>query len=151
MSFSIHFLDSPHEYPFDDPFIPAARAVIILNDFREEFLASLAVWSQDQYQRQWKQALINLLKGEQCTALITEYYGDHERSSNLVWWPLYRQADTILVHNNLLFFDQLIKPFDLNEPEASIGPRLTQGEDGNTISEWCIPLGDVQAFVAELT
>jgi hypothetical protein len=150
MPFSINFLDGPLEYPFDDSSVPAARGVIVLNDFHEEFLASLAIWSKHQYQKQWKQSLVEVLEGGGPAAMITEYFGSSESASHLLWWPLYRQSDNIYVHNNLLFFDQLPQPFDLENAAASIPPRIIQDEDGNLISEWTLPVDDIRSFVAGL-
>jgi hypothetical protein len=49
MMFSISFMNLPLEHPYEDDSIVAARGLIVLGDFSEEFLANLYEWNREQY------------------------------------------------------------------------------------------------------
>ena len=109
MSFSIVFLDEPWEYLDDDPSIPSAIGRLIIGDSQEEFAASLFLWSKENYQSQWRDAIGSLLQGRDRAALIVEYVGP-EASGKLEWWPMYAVGETVFLQNHLLFYDQLTRP-----------------------------------------
>lgn len=61
MSFSIRFLDEP---PFvEEGHAPAARGMLTIEEFWEEIYSSLFLWSQEQYESQWRMAVQEILNG----------------------------------------------------------------------------------------
>lgn len=64
----------------------------------------------------------------------------------IVWWPMYRMAEQLVVQNQILFLDRLPGKFDENNPFQYVGPRQTVNQDGATISEWSVEFADVQEF-----
>ena len=66
------------------------------------------------------------------------------------WWPAFRFDKEVKFHNQMLLLDQLNGPFDLNDPYRHI-PRYETNEDGDEISEWSVPLADLEGFLDRLT
>lgn len=147
MPFSISFCDTPLVHEYDDPLTPGAEGILLLGDWKESFLSSLYTWSKSDYERQWQHAITSLIDGDEKSALITEYISP-EASSHLVWWPLYREGGSIYVHNQILFYDQLSKPFSLEEIAQFVAERQTVDGDGNLISEWNVTLEALIQFAA---
>jgi len=145
VSFSISFLDEPLEYPYDNATVAAAVGELVLGGHRENFRASLYLWSKLDYEAQWRNAIEALLGGIDKSALIVEYVGP-ESSICLEWWPMYRLGDVIHIQDHLLFYDQLPEPFSLEKASSFIRDRRTVDEDGNPISEWNVSLSEVENF-----
>jgi hypothetical protein len=53
----------------------------------------------------------------------------------------------VFIQNHILFFDQLQSPFDERNPFSSVRGRQTINEDGNRISEWSIPIDELEKFL----
>jgi hypothetical protein len=145
MAFSIAFQHEPLCYPYDDPATPAACGLLVLGDWKEEFLASLYQWSKEDYERQWRHAINVLIQRTRKSALITEYVSP-EAASHLVWWPMYLVGETVLFQNHLLFYDQLERPFVIQDALSFVRDRQTVNEEGRKISEWAVSLDDVEVF-----
>jgi hypothetical protein len=145
MSFSISFLDEPLEYPFDDKTTPAAPGRLVLGEEQEFFQSSLFQWSKEDYEAQWRYAIKTLLDGGEKAALIVEYVSP-EFATQLEWWPMYRQVNSVYIQDHLLFYDQLSVPFSLNNAFSRLKDRETKDADGQSISEWCVSLSDVKKF-----
>jgi hypothetical protein len=145
MSFSIKFLNEPLLYPFDDVNTPAASGVLIIGDSKEGFVSSLYQWSKQQYETQWKQAVRILLEGNSKAALITEYLSP-DAASHLQWWAMYREGETVYLQNHLLFYDQLEKPFSIENPYESLQDRETISQEGQQISEWSVSILEIEQF-----
>ena len=151
MSFSIRFLDEALSYPYDDPTIPMAHGLLVLGEMTEYFGSSLYRWSREDYELQWRHALKSLLDGGKSAALITEYAGGPEAAMHLEWWPMYLVRDTVFVQDQLLFYDQLAKPFSVEKVFSFLSDRRTQDEEGNTISEWAVAIPEVEEFARTLS
>ncbi len=123
---------------------------ITIGDFRETFVSGLSLWAREQYELHWLKALERLAGGADRSALITDYVepAAHVISeSYLVWWPLYRETDTILVQNQLLFFHQWSQPFSAACFWESVQNRRTVNEEGQKISEWGTTVQEIRAFL----
>jgi hypothetical protein len=149
VSFSIVFSDGPLEYLDDDPSIPSAIGLLTIGDFREDFAASLYLWSKEDYESQWRDAIGSLLEGRDRAALIVEYVGP-EAAGKLEWWPMYVVRETVFFQNHLLFYDQLSQPFSIHDPYASLRDRRTINEDGDHISEWSVSFSEIEKFARSL-
>ena len=149
MAFLIAFSEEPVCYPYDDPKTPAATGSLIIGTARQGFLASLHNWSKSDYERQWRYALGRIMRGERKSALVTEYVSP-DFASHLEWWPLYLAGDTVLVQNQLLFYDQLPAPFSLENMYEFIHERVTVSDRGRSISEWRVDFSEVKDFFESL-
>lgn len=145
MTFSISFMDTPPEYPYDDPFAKAARGIIVLGGFREEFLASLHEWTEEDYRQQWQRSVRSLLGGEQKAVLITTF-SSPTSASHLMWWALYRKAEEVLVQNHLVFFKDIQGVFDVNRAVDFLREYRSHDEEGIRISEWSVSLDELRGF-----
>ncbi len=129
---------------------PVILGKIVIDNFRETFAPSLSFWTRDQYEMQWIRALEKLVAGEDRSALITDYVEpptEVTSNSYLVWWPMYREGDTIFVQNHLLFFHQLSRPFSLDRFWESVPDRRIVGEEGQKVSEWVTTVQDIRDFL----
>ncbi|SRR5579872_2699841 len=130
-----------------DSGVQAVYGKIRIGDFSETFTASMARWSTSQYELHWIAALQRILDGAGRSVLITSYV-DPFPEGFLFCWPLYRGGETIHVQNRLLFFDQLLAPFDPNHPWDSIHARRTTNDEGQRISEWTTDVDSIRECAA---
>jgi len=134
--------------PDTDPGVTAAYGKIQIGDYIETFTARLTLWRSDQYEQHWRAAIERLLKGADRSALITSYVEPTRVPDNfLMWWPLYREGETVHVQNQLLFFELLKESFSLENPWASVQSRRTVNDEGMKISEWSVAIGDFAEFL----
>jgi len=151
--FNIQF-DTTRQLP-SDVARPAVWGVIEIGEFRESFIVSLNYWSMNDYVSQWKDAAQTLLDGKGRSAFITDLVGPPDQLNFLVWWPVYRYEDLIYVPNQLLFMDQLDRPFDLASPYLSVRERETESVDEETgerthISEWTCSVDAIRHYASLL-
>jgi hypothetical protein len=119
---------------------------IKIGHFRETFLADVAsYWDEKKYETQWMKALSNILIGER-SALITQIT-DPSNSNFIRWWAMYHEGDVVRFQDEMIFLEQLSGPFDPNEVERFVRPRMTITEEGDEISEWCTTTSSVRAFL----
>ncbi len=59
---------------------------------------------------------------------------------------MYREGQSVFVQNQLLFLDQLSRPFEVTAIGEFVKPRNTVSEDGVKISEWNVSLDEIGAF-----
>jgi|SRR5579885_106402 hypothetical protein len=144
--FSIGFIDAPLEHPFDDPSIPAAPGRLVLGKSEEEFLADLSLWGKADYESHWTRELKALLAGNSKVALIVSYY-DPKAASNMEIWRVYRDGEWAHFQNQLLWCSSLPDDFEVSEISRYIGERSLTAESGDRISEWDVPLRDIELFL----
>jgi hypothetical protein len=116
---------------------------IVLDDFVENFEASLALWSADRYERQWREGVDRLLSGASRSCLITSVWDTRSEAFGF-WWVLYREGDRVAVHNQLLLHEVLGKNFNPDDPYESIPDRVSVSADGEQISEWFLAFDEIQ-------
>jgi hypothetical protein len=149
MAFMILFIDEPDEYPGDES-TPWAVGRIVAGELDENFRSNLYEWDKHGYESQWLQSLERILQGDEKAVLITSYV-NQRAVSNLEWWALYRgDCDTVHVQNHLPWFRQFEKEFSVADASNFLHDRVTVNEDGNRLSEWDVPLRDIELFVAQL-
>jgi hypothetical protein len=149
MAFSITFEGEPLSYPYENSATPAASGVLILGGLKESFLSSLHQWSQEDYLRQWKNAIELLIRDKDKSALITTY-GSPEVATHLEWWPMYVMGNKVFIQDHLLFYDQLPGPFSIENVLSYLRKRAVTNPEGKIISEWEVSLSDVEAFAGTL-
>jgi hypothetical protein len=126
---------------------PARRGEIVLGSFREEFLAPLVYWSEEDYVRQWRRGVRRILNGHERSCLMVRMY-DPSAANILEWWPMYRVADeNILVTDALLFLDQLASPLSADDPYPHIRDFSALSENGEPISSWHVTPKDLEDYL----
>jgi hypothetical protein len=145
MAFSISFINAPLEYPYEDASAKATRGLIVIGNFREEFLSNLREWTQAEYREQWSRSIRSLLEGERKAVLITTF-SSPTIATHLEWWPLYREGENIFVQNHLLFYKDVDGEFDANRAVDFLMDRQTENEEGLPISEWSVSMDELRAF-----
>lgn len=139
MNFSIYFLELKTEEVAENLQLGEIR----INDYCESFQASLSYWNQSDYMQHWKEALLRICNGEDKSALITSMY-DPTSASFISWWPLYLEQDVIYIQNQLLFLEQLDKPFFESKLYDYVDSREIFDEDFQKISEWHVHISDIE-------
>jgi hypothetical protein len=121
--------------------------VITIDDFQETLVVPLEYWSKNDYQQHWKKSLERALRKED-SCLITSMY-DPQKANFIVWWLLYIRENKVIVQNHLLFLNTLSESFTPDNPYRFIPKYESENEDGDKISEWIVPIEDIEAFLAE--
>ena len=122
--------------------------LLVLGGYEERFVAHTYTWSEHDYVSQWSAALVRALAGK-ASALVTDMLKPAE-SSHLVWWPMWRINARIVFHNQLLFFEQhgIGGPsVDIEQLYGLIGKLESHGGGGEPLSEWTVPVPDIDTFL----
>jgi hypothetical protein len=136
-----------HAVPETAAGVDAVYGKIWIETYNETFISSLVTWDQAAYQHSWQLAMSRIIEGAEKSALITSYVEPH-KSKYLIWWPLYRRDETIYVQNQMLFYDQLEKPFSLEQSWEFIKKRQTVNAEGNQVSEWTTNVSSLRECLA---
>lgn len=124
-----------------------ARGRVRLDDLEETFFAPLSFWSTEDYERQWIDAAMRLLRGEPACFVVGLDEADHPFGHRWMAWP--KDGD------RALFQDWLILPtsdFDPKDPQASVphDARL-HDDDGTAISIWIISIDSIREWLERRT
>jgi hypothetical protein len=144
MAFGIRFLSGPLVPPETEE--RSAYGLITLGAFKERFISSLEYWDIGQYELHWKRAILRILQLESASCLITSLT-DPRTANFIVWWPMYRIEEQVYVQNQILFLESLSKAFNENDPFGHLGPRKSVNADGEKLSEWSVPIKEVESFL----
>jgi hypothetical protein len=142
MSISIRFLTGVQKEENEPDF---AIGQITLGTFVEEFESILTVWSLERYQQQWQEGIQRILNGATRSCLIASLWGD-SNGYGFNWWPLYRTGNQVVAQNGLVWDPEmqfLYRNFDPNDPYRFIQGHRSVNEDGQQISEWCVPFEEI--------
>lgn len=133
-----------NKFEFDgDLVIPG---YLVIGEFNETFQASLSYWDRDKYLSQWKEALRRLSNGERSTALVTKMYNPNT-ANFIFWWVFYLIKDIVHIQNQILFLNELERPFEESNLYEFIPARETHTQDGILISEWTVNISDIKNFI----
>ena len=147
LAFMICFTDEPNTYTDEDS--TWAIGQIVAGELNERFHANLHEWDKQAYESQWLQSVEGLLRGDQKAVLIT-YFVNQRESSNLEWWALYRDGDTVHIQNHSPWYDSFDREFSVAEASSFLHDRVTVDADGNRISEWDVPLREIELFFSQV-
>jgi hypothetical protein len=147
--FSIQFDDQPLEYPYDDTSVPAAPGSLHLGKWMEEFDLNLSVWSKSQYESHWMHELKELVTGRPKIALIVNF-SDPKNSSNMEIWLVYRDGELVYIQNQIPWYSNLPRDFDVSKISESIDDRQETTSEGYRISEWLFRCGILKRFCTAL-
>jgi hypothetical protein len=99
---------------------------------------------------QWREALHRIVHGrEHKSALITSYLPP-DLHSHVEWWPLYRDGDVIKIHNSLLIYGELTRPFSVDHPWPFIVDYRRTNSEGQLLSEWETDLASMEKCLAQV-
>jgi hypothetical protein len=113
---------------------------ITLDDYAEDFLASVGPWQRGDYERQWIEAARRLLSGVGRAGFFTDAFR--------FWWTTWREGERVYVHEELLVGGRLSGVTDFTTaPYALVQDRATHTEEGQPISEWEVSASAVREFV----
>jgi hypothetical protein len=118
--------------------------LIVLGAFRERFRASLEHWRPRDYERHWHEAVARLVEGAAESCLITNLVRPDSVGDNVEWWPAWRVGDEARFHQEVFLPGLLGSPFDPRDPYVHVGGY----EPDRLVSEWRIPLSDLERFRA---
>lgn len=116
--------------------------VIQIGDFEERFESSIEFWTPAQYESHWAEALGRLSLKTPKSCLITSIT-DPATGNFLFWWPMYLIGQHVHFQNHVLFISEIREAFDPAKPYVHVPERALYNEDGEPISEWIIPFGEV--------
>jgi hypothetical protein len=86
-----------------------------------------------------------LVEGTPKVALVVSY-DDPKASSNMEIWRVYRDGEWAHFQNQLLWYSNLPKPFEVSKMSQYIDDRkIMSGE--NRISEWNVAIRDIESFL----
>lgn len=117
---------------------------VTIGDHVEEFLASLSLWTREQYESHWRDAAVRLVHGEERTAFFTNAFQ--------VWWAMWQDEGDIRVHEELLMGDRLNRlgeSWDISRvPYQLLHDYRRTTDEGAAISEWRLRIDDIEMFLA---
>lgn len=126
----------------------AVYGQIQIGEFRETFISSVVSWTTEDYERQWRTGVRQIVEGAHLSALITSYV-DPPSEAGLIWWPLYRLGQTVFVRNQFLPADDVVAAFSPMEPWTCVRPRMKVNADGDEISEWETDVDSLSRWLRE--
>ena len=117
---------------------------VTIGDHVEEFLASLFLWTREQYERHWRDAAARLVNGEERTAFFTNAFQ--------FWWAMWQNEGDIRVYEELLVVDRLNglgESWDISlVPYHLLRDYRRTTDEGEAISEWRLRIDDIEMFLA---
>ena len=123
----------------------ALKGLIEIGNSKETICVHLNQWTQEDYERQWREGL-DRLKNHNISCLVVSVNdpNDPKASTVIEWWPLYRVDNAVLIQNEKLSKKSYKKivgksPFTPETCYDFITPRETHTKDGHEISEWSVP------------
>jgi hypothetical protein len=146
MNFSINltdrdFLDGSERFQVGE---------IQIGKFHETFVASLSYWNKLDYLMQWEVALTRIYSGNDKSCLITSMF-DPSIANFIFLWVLYLDGSIVHVQNQILFLEELDKPFLEKNPYEFIRDRKTVSDEGDKISEWDVDVNDIKTCLGTLS
>jgi hypothetical protein len=152
MSFKIDFLEDKIPVEKLQSSDEAVWAQVVIGDFAERLEVPLNYWQQDDYKRQWADALSKILSGNYSkTALITSMCNPDKPDYAITIWPLYRVGNDVFVHNQWLQIQEFGSPFELENFYKKLDDRQTKTDDGQPISEWKTNVKDLAEWLKLLS
>lgn len=120
---------------------------IQLGVFEEDFHVSTRHWGPHRYARQWKTALTGLTEGNSRGCFVCSLEDPSLSDSRAFLWCYYRLGEEVVFQNVMLFLDEVDSPLRQHSFESWVPARETVSEDGDSISEWAIPLAGLTTAV----
>jgi hypothetical protein len=117
---------------------PHAGGELVLGNERLHFLVDLRYWSVAAYERQWREGIARLVRGEPSAALMTAYRGPGDEPH--IMWALWRDESYVYAQAQTVLPAELDSPFDPMASHLHIGERIPASDNGLPIPEWRVEL-----------
>ncbi len=75
---------------------------------------------------------------------------DPEFANFLMVWVLYFVEESVHIQNNVVFTNDVVPGFNVDDVNSYFGAREVVNEDGDRIYEWVVPLSDVLSLKEKL-
>ncbi|MGP6419379.1 hypothetical protein ACTZGP_11460 [Pseudomonas putida] len=135
--------------PSDHFGVQALRGLIRLSDQEECFFAPISFWGRQEYLSSWYSSLCCGLEGRKHSVLVTSML-DSEFANFLMVWVLYFVGESVHIQNNVVFLNDVVPGFNVDDVNSYFGAREVVNEDGDRISEWVVPLSEILSFKEKL-
>lgn len=123
--------------------------IIKIGSFEESFEIFTDHYTSHDYLRQWNTALSKIVTGEKkIVTLMTSWFPPNLKA-NLSAWVLYRENDTVYIHEKIYIPDEHEFGLDDNGVVIENEPRETISEEGDQISEWKTSVEEINKFLAK--
>jgi hypothetical protein len=135
--------------PFEHFGTQALRGLIRLGEEEESFFAPISFWGRQEYLNSWYSSLCLGLERRQHSVLVTSML-DPESANFLMVWVMYFVGESVHIQNSVVFLDDVVPGFNVDDVNTYVGVREVVNEDGDRISEWVVPLSEVLGFKEKL-
>ncbi|WP_242206052.1 MULTISPECIES: hypothetical protein [unclassified Pseudomonas] len=135
--------------PFEHFGTQALRGLIRLGEEEESFFAPISFWDRQEYLNSWYSSLCLGLERRQHSVLVTSML-DPESANFLMVWVLYFVGESVHIQNSVVFLDDVVPGFNVDDVNTYVGVREVANEDGDRISEWVVPLSELLGFKEKL-
>jgi len=122
---------------------------IILGNFFENFIVDLFYWDRLKYSNQWKEGLKRILGKFNKSCLLTSMY-QPDKVNFIKWWEIHKINTNIHFHETILPIFEMKEIFDEINIYKYINDYKNITDDGEAISEWIIPIKEVEVFYSEI-
>lgn len=122
-----------------------SMGTIVAGDLSEEFEVSLVDWDEAAYRDSWCRELSRFVRGADKAVLLTVAM-DPSRANWMRGYVLYKFGPEVRVQERMFILDELREQFNLSDPSASVGDYESVNEDGMRISQWVVPMRDIEQF-----
>jgi hypothetical protein len=115
-----------------------AGAELVVGSDRRFFQVDLSHWGIGDYQRQWREGIARLAKGDSSSALMSAYRGPGDTEHTL--WALWREGNHVYVQGQAVLPVEADLLFDPSSPYPHVGERIAASAYGLPIPEWRVDL-----------
>jgi hypothetical protein len=140
--FDIAFIPGEPPYVDEEGWTGLWGRTLLEEDFRERFVAPIGRWQRADYERQWIEGARRLLAGAGESAFSLE--------TGRLWWMAWREGEDVVLQQRLLVDETVARAWTAGPGEVPyelVGERRSRNEEGGAVSEWRVPLHDIQEFV----
>jgi hypothetical protein len=117
-------------------------ARIVLHDFAEQFPVVLELWSERDYERQWRDGARRIVDGWSKSCLVTSIATAQTVEMTEFWAP-YRLAEEVVVH-------QVLIPTGQVDPD-DVYAAIPDYDCAASVSDWRLDEEDLAAYAAALS
>jgi hypothetical protein len=112
-------------------------ARIIMGDFEECFPVVLELWSEGDYERQWREGARRIIGGAEKSCLVTAI-ASVEAEEATEYWALYRRGDAVVVR-------QFLSPTGKVDP-SDVYADVPDYDNEPGASEWRLSCKELAAY-----
>ncbi|AWM90887.1 hypothetical protein DJ564_08640 [Pseudomonas sp. 31-12] len=115
---------------------------IKMEGVEECFHSPVSYWGREEYLQSWYSSLCRGINDRRHSVLVTSML-DPNKSNFLMVWVLYYVGESVCIQNSVVFLDEMVASFNIDDVNTYVGEREIYNEDGVEISEWIVPISEV--------